>query len=223
MIGSWRFAAVAGFFVTALVVSNIIAVKLAEVGGRVFDAGNVLFPLAYLLGDVLTEVYGFRAARRVIFLGFACNLLAVGAIQLAIVLPAADFWSENQDAYKAVLGTTWRIFAASLCAYLVGELTNSYVLARMKAATRGRFLWARTIGSSLAGQGLDSALFVTIAFAGTGADLVDTIVTTYLIKVVWEAAATPLTYAVANGLKRREGIDVFDLGTPSATATRPAR
>lgn len=223
MIGSWRFAAVAGFFVTALVVSNIIAVKLAEVGGRVFDAGNVLFPLAYLLGDVLTEVYGFRAARRVILLGFACNLLAVGAIQLAIVLPAADFWSENQDAYKAVLGTTWRIFAASLCAYLVGELTNSYVLARMKAATRGRFLWARTIGSSLAGQGLDSALFVTIAFAGTGADLVDTIVTTYLIKVVWEAAATPLTYVVANGLKRREGIDVFDLGTPSATATRPAR
>ena len=223
MIGSWRFAAVAGFFVTALVVSNIIAVKLAEVGGRVFDAGNVLFPLAYLLGDVLTEVYGFRAARRVILLGFACNLLAVGAIQLAIVLPAADFWSENQDAYKAVLGTTWRIFAASLCAYLVGELTNSYVLARMKAATRGRFLWARTIGSSLAGQGLDSALFVTIAFAGTGADLVDTIVTTYLIKVVWEAVATPLTYVVANGLKRREGIDVFDLGTPSATATRPAR
>jgi queuosine precursor transporter len=220
VIGSWRFTAVAAFFVTALVVSNIIAVKLVEVEGRVFDAGNVLFPLAYLLGDVLTEVYGFRAARRVILLGFACNVLAVAAIQLAIALPAAEFWSENQDAYETVLGTTWRIFVASLCAYLVGELTNAFVLSRMKVATGGRYLWTRTIGSSLVGQGLDSAIFVTIAFAGTGADLVDTIVTTWLIKVAWEAAATPLTYAVANGLKRREGIDAFDAGGPAAI--RPA-
>jgi uncharacterized integral membrane protein (TIGR00697 family) len=221
VIGSWRFTAVAGFFVTALVVSNIIAVKLAEVEGRVFDAGNVLFPLAYLLGDVLTEVYGFRAARRVILLGFACNLLAVAAIQIAIRLPAADFWSENQDAYETVLGTTWRIFAASLCAYLIGELTNAFVLSRMKVATRGRFLWSRTIGSSLVGQGIDSALFVTIAFAGTGADLVDTIVTTWLIKVAWETAATPLTYAIANGLKRWEGIDTFDAGGAAMRAVRP--
>jgi uncharacterized integral membrane protein (TIGR00697 family) len=220
VIGSWRFTVVAGFFVTALVVSNIIAVKLVEVEGRVFDAGNVLFPLAYLLGDVLTEVYGFRAARRVILLGFACNVLAIAAIQLAILLPAADFWTENQDAYKTVLGTTWRIFVASLCAYLVGELTNAFVLSRMKVATGGRYLWTRTIGSSLVGQGLDSAIFVTIAFAGTGADLVDTIVTTWLIKVAWEAVATPLTYAVANGLKRREGIDTFDVGGPAAI--RPA-
>ena len=207
---SFRFVALAGFFVVALVVSNIIAVKLSEVGGRVFDAGNVLFPLAYVLGDVLTEVYGFRSARRVILLGFGCNLLAVGAIQIALLLPAADFWAENEAAYDLVLGTTWRIFVASLCAYLLGELTNAYVLSRMKVATRGRWLWSRTITSSLVGQGLDSAVFVTIAFAGSGADLVDTIVTTWLIKVAWEAAATPLTYALANGLKRREGIDVFD-------------
>lgn len=207
---SWRFVVLAGFFVTALVVSNVIAVKLVEVEGRVFDAGNVLFPLAYLLGDVLTEVYGFRAARRIILLGFACNLLAVGAIQVALRLPAAGFWEENQAAFETVLGTTWRIFVASLCAYLVGELTNSFVLSRMKVATRGRFLWSRTIGSSLVGQGLDSALFVTIAFAGTGVDLVDTIVTTWAIKVAWEVAATPLTYLLANGLKRREGVDVFD-------------
>lgn len=207
---SWRFVALAGFFVTALVVSNVIAVKLVEVEGRVFDAGNVLFPLAYLLGDVLTEVYGFRAARRIILLGFACNLLAVGAIQVALRLPAAGFWEENQAAFETVLGTTWRIFVASLCAYLVGELTNSFVLSRMKVATRGRFLWSRTIGSSLVGQGLDSALFVTIAFAGTGVDLVDTILTTWAIKVAWEVAATPLTYLLANGLKRREGVDVFD-------------
>ena len=215
---SWRFVTIVGLFVTSLVVSNIIAVKLAEVGGRVFDAGNVLFPLAYVLGDVLTEVYGFRAARRVILLGFACNVLAVGAIQIALRLPAADFWLENQEAYETVLGTTWRIFVASLIAYLVGELTNSYVLSRMKVATGGRFLWTRTIGSSLVGQGLDSALFVTIAFAGTGAPLLDTIVTTWVIKVAWEALATPITYLVTNWLKRSEGVDVFDM--PRAAEAR---
>lgn len=219
MTFSWRFVVVAGIFVTTLVVSNIIAVKLVEVSGRVFDAGNILFPLAYLLGDVLTEVYGFRAARRVIMLGFVCNLLAVGAIQIAIVLPAAGFWTENQAAYETVLGTTWRIFAASLCAYLVGELTNSFVLSRMKVATGGRFLWSRTIGSTIVGQGLDSAIFVTIAFAGTGVALVETIITTWLIKVAWEAAATPLTYWVVNQLKRREGIDVFDAPPASGFAT----
>ncbi len=215
---SWRFVALAGFFVTALVVSNIVAVKLVEVEGRVFDAGNILFPLAYVLGDVLTEVYGFRTARWVILLGFACNVLAVVAIQIAIALPAAEFWSENQEAYETVLGTTWRIFVASLTAYLVGELTNSFVLQRMKAATGGRFLWTRTIGSSLVGQGLDTVLFVTIAFAGTGVDLVETILTTWLIKVAWEAAATPLTYLLADGLKRREGLDVFDVGPRAVPA-----
>lgn len=207
---STRFVVLAGFFVTALVVSNILAVKLVEISGRIFPAGLVIFPLSYLLGDVLTEVYGFRATRRVIWLGFACNLLAVGAIQIAIALPAAGFWAENQQAYEDVLGTTWRIFAASLAAYIVGELVNAYVLARMKVATRGRWLWSRTIGSTIVGEGLDSAIFVTIAFAGTGAGLLNPILTTWAIKVAWEAAATPLTYALANGLKRREGIDVFD-------------
>jgi uncharacterized integral membrane protein (TIGR00697 family) len=201
--------------VKALVVSNLIAVKLAEVGGRVFDAGNLLFPLAYVLGDVLTEVYGFRAARRVILLGFACNLMAVAAIQLALRLPAAGFWAENEAAYEAILGTTWRIFAASLVAYLAGELTNAYVLSRMKVATGGRFLWSRTIGSSVVGQAIDSTLFVTIAFGGTGAPLLDTIVTTWAIKVAWETVATPFTYLIANGLKRAEGIDVFDVPRPA--------
>ena len=207
---TWRFVTVAAFFVTALVVSNIVAVKLVEVEGRVFDAGNVLFPLAYLLGDVLTEVYGFRAARRVIVLGFACNLVAVAAIQVAIALPAAGFWSENEVAFETVLGTTWRIFGASLAAYLLGELANALVLARMKVATAGRFLWVRTIGSTVVGQGLDSAVFVTLAFAGTGAPLLETIVVTWLIKVAWEIAATPLTYGVVNHLKRVEGVDVFE-------------
>jgi uncharacterized integral membrane protein (TIGR00697 family) len=209
---SWRFVAIAAFFVTALVVSNVIAVKLVEVSGRVFPAGLVVFPLSYLLGDVLTEVYGFRAARAVIWLGFACNLMAVLAIQAAIALPAAPFFG-NDEAYDEILGTTWRLFLASLAAYLVGELVNSAVLARMKVATGGRFLWARTIGSTIVGEGLDSAIFVTLAFAGTGTPLVDPILTTWAIKVAYETAATPLTYALVNTLKRREGVDVFDLDT----------
>jgi uncharacterized integral membrane protein (TIGR00697 family) len=204
------FVAVAAFFVTALVVSNVIAVKLVDVAGQVFPAGLVLFPLAYLLGDVLTEVYGFRAARAVIWLGFACNLLAVVAIQAAIALPAADFWEDRQAAYEDVLGPTGRILAASFAAYLVGEFANAAVLARMKVATRGRWLWSRTIGSTVVGQGLDSLVFVTVAFAGTGADLANPVLTTWAIKVGWETAATPLTYAIVGYLKRREGLDAYD-------------
>jgi queuosine precursor transporter len=215
--GSSRFVALAGFFVTALVVSNVIAVKLVEFEGRVFPAGLVLFPLSYLLADVLTEVYGLRAMRRVIALGFACNLLAVGAIQAAIHLPALD--DEFQQPYAEVLGTTWRIFAASLAAYLVGELANAYVLARLKAATRGRFLWTRTIGSTIVGEGLDSAVFITVAFAGSGASLLDPILTTWAIKVGYETAATPLTYALVGYLKRSEGLDAYDY--PVAAGARP--
>jgi queuosine precursor transporter len=212
---SQRFVVVAAFFVTALVVSNIIAVKLVEVSGRVFPAGLVIFPLSYVLGDVLTEVYGIRAARRVIWLGFACNLLALGAIQAAIHLPAADLWTENQSAYEDILGTTWRLFVASLAAYLVGEFANAYVLAYLKGATHGRFLWVRTIGSTIVGEGLDSLIFITIAFAGTGASLANPIVTTWLIKVGWETLATPLTYTLVGYLKRTEGIDVYDFGRPT--------
>jgi len=209
---SWRFVVVAGFFVTALVVSNIIAVKLVEMSGRIFPAGLVIFPLSYLLGDVLTEVYGIRSARRVIWLGFACNLLALGAIQAAIHLPALD--PEFQVQFEAVLGTTWRLFLASLAAYIVGELANAYVLAYMKGATRGRWLWTRTIGSTIVGEGLDSLIFVTIAFAGTGAGLANPIVTTWLIKVGWETLATPVTYWIVGYLKRTEGVDVYDFGRP---------
>jgi uncharacterized integral membrane protein (TIGR00697 family) len=209
---SWRFVVVAGFFVTALVVSNIIAVKLVEMSGRVFPAGLVIFPLSYLLGDVLTEVYGIRSARRVIWLGFACNLVALGAIQAAIHLPALD--PEFQEQFEAVLGTTWRIFVASLAAYIVGELANAYVLAYMKGATRGRWLWTRTIGSTIVGEGLDSLIFVTIAFAGTGAGLANPIVTTWFIKVGWETLATPITYWIVGYLKRTEGVDVYDFGRP---------
>ena len=213
MSGSLYFLVIVGLFVMALVVSNIIAVKLVEVGGRVFDAGTLLFPLTYLIGDVLTEVYGYRRARIVIWIGFLANLVAVGSIQIAIYLPAADFWAGNQGAYETVLGTTWRLFLGSLAAYLVGEFSNSFILAKLKIATEGRWLWTRTISSTIVGEGLDSVIFSTIAFAGTGVPLTNQIVTIWVIKVAWEAAATPLTYLVVNFLKRREGVDVYDVDT----------
>jgi uncharacterized integral membrane protein (TIGR00697 family) len=207
------FLGIAVLFVTALVLSNIIAVKIVEVWDRQFDAATLLFPLTYLIGDVLTEVYGYGAARRMIWLGFGCNVVAVGAIQAAIHLPAAGFWEENQAAYETVLGTTWRIFLGSLAAFLVGEFANSFILAKLKIATRGRFLWSRTIPSTVVGQGFDSAIFSAIAFAGTGIDLWNQILTIWVLKTLWEVAATPLTYGVVNSLKRREGVDVYDVGT----------
>ncbi len=208
------FVAVVALFVTALITANIVAVKLIDVGGMVLPAAIIVFPVSYIIGDVLTEVYGFRQARRVIWLGFACNLLAVVAIWLAGALPAAGFW-DGQPAFDRILGQTPRILAASFAAYLVGEFANSAVLARMKVATEGRFLWARTIGSTVVGQGLDSAVFMTVAFAGIipAEGLATAVLTQWLVKTAYEAAATPLTYLVVGFLKRRDGVDVYDRET----------
>ena len=152
---STAFVWIVAGFVTSLLVANIIAVKLIAVGPWILPAGVIIFPLSYLLGDVLTEVYGYGRARRVIWLGFACNLLAVLAIALAQVLPPAGFW-DGQAAFERILGYTPRLLLASFLAYLVGEFANAYVLARMKILTQGRWLWTRTIGSTLVGQLLDS-------------------------------------------------------------------
>jgi queuosine precursor transporter len=207
------FVAVAALFVTCLMVSNVIAVKLAMVQGLVLPAGIVIFPVSYLLADVLTEVYGYRAARRVIWLGFLCNLLAVVAIWIGGLLPAAPFW-DRQGAYERILGATPRILAASFAAYLVGEFANTMIMSRLKVAMAGRHLWARAIASTLVGQGLDSAVFITIAFWGLMAlpILLGAIVTQWLVKSAYEALATPLTYAMVGFLKRREGIDTYDRG-----------
>ncbi len=208
------FVFVVAVFVTCLITANIIAVKLIRVSGLVLPAAIVVFPLSYVFGDVLTEVYGYRQARRVIWLGFFCNLIAVIAIWVGQVLPGAPFW-DGQTAYARILGYTPRLLAASFLAYLIGEFVNAFVLAKMKIATRGRWLWTRTIGSTLAGQALDSAVFITIAFAGTlpeGA-LLSAIVTQWLVKSAYEAVVTPFTYGVVAFLKRREGIDVYDRGT----------
>ncbi len=208
------FVLVVALFVTALITANIVAVKLIDVWGMVLPAAIIVFPVSYIIGDVLTEVYGFRQARRVIWLGFACNLLAVVVIWLAGMLPAADFW-DGQPAFDRILGQTPRILVASFAAHLVGEFANSAVLARMKVATGGRFLWARTIGSTVVGQGLDSAVFMTVAFAGIipAEGLATAVVTQWLVKTAYEAAATPLTYLVVGFLKRRDGVDVYDRET----------
>jgi uncharacterized integral membrane protein (TIGR00697 family) len=208
---SWRFITCAALFVTCLLTANIIAAKLIVVGGVVLTAGIVIFPLSYVLGDVLTEVWGYAAARRVIWLGFACNAVMVLAIWLGGELPVAPF-GASQFAYDEILGQTPRILLASFAAYLVGEFANAFVLAKMKIATRGRWLWMRTIGSTVVGQALDSAVFVTLAFWGTmpGRVLTGVVVGQWIAKVVYEAAGTPLVYAVVGWLKAREGVDVYD-------------
>lgn len=211
---SSRFVAIAGLFVASLIASNIIAVKLVALGSLVLPAAVILFPVTYILGDVLTEVYGYAPARRVIWLGFLANLLVVAAIWVAGLLPAAVFW-EGGDAWHTILGQAPRILVASFVAYLIGEFANSFVLAKLKVATEGRHLWLRTIGSTLIGQGLDSAVFISLAFAGilpAGA-LVTAVVTQWLAKSAYEAAATPLTYLVVGWLKRAEGVDAYDRDT----------
>jgi len=208
------FVVVAALFITALITSNITAVKLVSVAGQIVPAGLLIFPVSYIMGDVLTEVYGYRYARLVIWLGFGCNLLAVAAIWGGQVLPPAPDW-EAQDAYARILGYTPRLLGASFAAYLVGEFVNSFILAKMKIATRGRWLWSRTIGSTVVGQALDSLIFISLAFGGTVplGILIRIVVTQWLAKVIYETAATPLTYMVVGWLKKREQVDHYDYET----------
>ncbi len=206
------FTGLVAFFVTTLIISNIVAVKLVDLAGVVFPAAVVLFPVSYIFGDVITEVYGYAQARRVIWLGFACNLLAIAAIWVSQALPSASFWAPNQQAFETILGFTPRLLTASFLAYLVGEFANASILSTMKLLTSGRFLWSRTIGSTVIGQGLDSLVFITVAFIGIvpSEALPTLIVTQWLLKVAYEVAATPLTYLAVTWLKKVEGVDAFD-------------
>ena len=221
MIVSQRFLVIAALFITCLITANIIAVKLITLGIEPIRLGGfqfpaplpaaiVIFPLSYIFGDILTEVYGYRQARKVIWLGFLCNLIAVIAFWVAGQIPALD--SGVQNAYERILGYTPRLLVASFLAYLVGEFANSFVLAKMKIKTKGRFLWTRTIGSTLVGEGLDALVFITIAFGGTmsWALIVGIILTHWLVKTGYEVVATPFTYMVVNFLKRKEGVDTYD-------------
>ena len=210
-------------FVAILLLSNVLgAGKVARIwlpGLDVwwpFGAGILFFPVSYVIGDVLTEVYGYARARRVIWAGTAAVLFMAFMSWVVVALPPAPDWT-NQAAYEAIFGQVPRIVLASVCAFWAGEFVNSYVLARMKVWTEGRHLWARTIGSTIAGQGVDSLIFYPLAFwgaAGWTNDLVIKVLfTQWALKVAWEAILTPLTYAVVGFLKQREGVDVFDRGT----------
>ena len=198
-------------FVAVLLISNIASTKVLDLGPFTFDGGTILFPLAYIFGDILTEVYGFRRSRRVIGIGVVWAAIAAGTFALVDALPSADFY-EAEESFSAILGQTPRIVAGSLAAILVGELTNSVLLARLKVATAGRMLWLRTISSTVVGQAVDTAVFLGIAFGGlwTAGELWDVFQSNYVFKVGVEVALTPLTYVVVRWLKRSEGVDVYD-------------
>ena len=202
-------------FVTVLLLSNIIgASKLSTLGGLTFGAGILFFPLGYVIGDVLTEVYGYARARRVIWAGFGALLFMAFMSWVVVSLPPADGW-DGQAAYESVFGQVPRIVFASIVAFWAGEFVNSYVMARMKLWTQGRMLWTRTIGSTVVGQGVDSLIFYPLAFYGEWetSQVITVMITNWLLKVSWEVVLTPVTYAVVGWLKRREGVEVFDTAT----------
>ena len=202
-------------FVTILLCSNVIGVgKRTTVGGFTFGAGILFFPLSYVFGDVLTEVYGYARSRRVIWAGFGALIFAAFMSWVITSLPPAPDW-PNQGAYDVIFGQTPRIVFASLVAFWAGEFTNSFVLAKMKIRAAGRFLWMRTIGSTIAGEGVDSLIFYPLAFLGvwTKEQVFEVLVTNYALKVIWEALVTPFTYKVVNFLKRAEHEDYYDRDT----------
>jgi len=203
---------IAAVFVSCLITANTIAVKIINVGPFVMPAAIIIFPLSYIFGDVLTEVYGYGLSRKVIWLGFFCNLLFVIFAWIGQKLPSASFWTD-QSSYVAILGFAPRMLLASIAGYLVGEFANSFVLSKMKILTGGRWLWMRTIGSTIVGQGLDTSIFITIAFIGTSSFVPIMILYHWTAKVLIETAFTPFTYLIVNSLKKSEAIDTFDRKT----------
>ncbi len=205
---------ITGFFVAVLLISNIASTKILNLGPFTFDGGTILFPLSYIFGDILTEVYGYARSRKVIWIGFLSA--AIMSVTFAVVgaLPPAEGWN-HQAAYEAILGQAPRIVFASLIAYFAGEFSNSFTLAKMKIVTNGRHLWMRTIGSTLVGQWVDTALFVAIAFAGTlpNSLLWTLVVSNYIFKCGVEALFTPITYWVTGWLKQQEHEDYYDRDT----------
>ena len=201
-------------FVTVLLISNLIGPKVCQIGPFQISGAEFLFPITYICGDIFTEVYGYAASRRAIWLGFfGMGLLALMG-QLAVALPPAPDW-PNQQAFATVFGLVPRFGIASLIAYFAGEFTNSYTLAKLKLLTQGRFLWTRTIGSTITGQFVDTTVIIFIAFWGVRSfpQLLIMIASSYSVKVAYEVLATPLTYLVVHWLKRSEGVDTFDRGT----------
>ena len=203
-----------GLFVAVLLISNVASSKVLDLGPFTFDGGTILFPISYIFGDILTEVYGYKKSRRVIWTGFFAAFLMSAVFMIVGKLPpAADL--PNQEAYEKILGLTPRIVIASLIAYFAGEFSNSYTLAKMKIFSKGKLLWSRTIGSTIVGEGVDTLLFVFIAFYGVfpGNLLLAILISNYVFKVCFEAAFTPFTYMIVGYLKRKERSDVYDYDT----------
>jgi len=200
-------------FVTCLLITNIVAGRLIQFGSYTLTGDLFFFPITYIFGDVLTEVYGFKRARLTIWTGFAANLFMAVMFMIIIALPYPDFWNGHSS-YSTVLGFTPRVVAASLIAYFVGEFSNSTILSRMKVWTGGRWLWTRTIGSTLVGEGLDTFVFMIIAFYGVYPMpiFMSMVLVQYVWKVGYEIAATPLTYWIVSVVKRKEGMDIYDRG-----------
>ncbi|HSW57160.1 MAG TPA: queuosine precursor transporter [Dehalococcoidales bacterium] len=206
---------ITGLFVAVYLISNVAAVaKWVSIGPFVFDAGTILFPISYILGDILTEVYGYQKSRQVIWIGFIAIALMSAMFALAGVLPPAPGW-ENQDAYDRIFSTTPRVVIGSMVAYFAGVFANSYIMARMKILTKGRFLFARTISSTLVGEGVDTLIFPFIGFLGIlpVSTIIAGVISQYIFKVSFEILATPLIYVIVGYLKRKEQIDVYDYKT----------
>jgi len=221
--GFRHFELLVNVFVVVLLISNLVAQKIVPIGpfhffGREFtfhvSGAQALFPITYIFGDVFTEVYGYKGSRRAIWIGFFTSVLMALMSTFVVLLPSDASW-PNQKAFEAVFYQLPRAIVASLIAYWCGEFTNSYTMAKMKLWTNGKMLWSRTIGSTVAGQLVDTVVVIVILFAGkmTLGELGNLMVSAYFFKVIYEAAMTPFTYLVVNGLKRAEGIDVFDRGT----------
>jgi queuosine precursor transporter len=198
-------------FTAVLLISNTVAVKITQIGPFTFDAATLLFPIAYIFGDVLTEVYGYKATRKIVRYAIYAQILMAVVYAAVQYLPAASFW-DAQGSYESILGVVPRIVFASLVAFFAGELANAYILSRMKVRSMGKQLWKRTISSTVVGQAIDTVLFVGIAFAGTMAmpELYAMLLSNYIFKVVYEVCATPLTYIAVGALKKKEQIDVYD-------------
>ncbi|MBS1828775.1 MAG: queuosine precursor transporter [Acidobacteria bacterium] len=201
-------------FVVVLIISNLVAPKLVAIGDLRLSGAQILFPITYIFGDIFTEVYGYGASRRAIWTGFIASALLAVIGMIIVALPAAPEW-HDQEAYAKVFNFVPRLVVASLIAYWCGEFANAFVMARLKVITEGKMLWVRTIGSTAVGQMVDTVVVIVIAFGGTVgiSTLVNLIFSGYIGKVVYEAAMTPVTYLVVNGLKKSEGIDVYDTNT----------
>lgn len=204
----------ASIFIVVLLISNLVGQKICAFGPFRVSGAQLLFPITYIFGDIFTEVYGYGGSRRVIWIGFiASGLMALLGV-IIVALPAAPDW-PNQQAFATVFGVVPRLVIASLIAYWCGEFANSFTLAKMKIFTKGRYLWTRTVGSTVVGQAVDTTVLMIVAFGGSlsMATIINLILSGYLFKVVYEVLATPLTYAIVGFLKRTEGIDTFDYKT----------